>query len=146
MKLGNLKPSNGSTKNTKRLGRGLGTGWGKTAGRGNKGAGQRSGNKKRAWFEGGQMPLARRLPKRGFSNYRFKKVFQIVNLSTVEKLRVKIIDNQVLKDKGVISTMRTPVKILGDGDFSKKINITADAFSKSTVEKIEKAGGKVIVK
>ena len=146
MKLGNLKPSKGSTKNTKRLGRGLGTGLGKTAGRGNKGAGQRSGNKNRAWFEGGQMPLARRLPKRGFSNYRFKKVFQIVNLSTLEKLRVKIIDIQVLKNKGAISSMRTPVKILGDGDFSKEINITADAFSKSAIEKIEKAGGKAIVK
>ena len=84
MKLDELKPAKGSTKDTKRLGRGKGSGWGTTAGRGNKGAGQRSGNKKRAWFEGGQMPLLRRLPKKGFSNYRFRKDFQIVNLSTLE--------------------------------------------------------------
>ncbi|MEE8341474.1 MAG: 50S ribosomal protein L15, partial [Candidatus Neomarinimicrobiota bacterium] len=104
MKLDELKPTKGSKKNTKRLGRGPGTGRGKTSGRGNKGAGQRSGNKKRAWFEGGQMPLLRRLPKRGFSNYRFRKEFQIVNLVTLELLDTKKIDANILAEKGIIKS------------------------------------------
>lgn len=144
MKLDELKPAEGSKKNTKRLGRGPGSGWGRTSGRGNKGAGQRSGNKKRAWFEGGQMPLLRRLPKKGFSNYRFKKEFQIVNLSTLEALGLKKIDNSVLKDKGVIKYAFEPVKVLGNGDIKNAIEVSANAFSKTAVEKIEKAGGKVI--
>jgi len=145
MKLDELKPAKGSTKDTKRLGRGPGTGWGRTSGRGNKGAGQRSGNKKRAWFEGGQMPLLRRLPKKGFSNYRFKKEFQVVNLSTLEELGLKKIDNAVLLDKGVIKSVYDPVKILGNGDLKKAIEVSASAFSKTAIEKIEKAGGKVVV-
>lgn len=145
MKLDELKPAKGSTKDTKRLGRGPGTGWGRTSGRGNKGAGQRSGNKKRAWFEGGQMPLLRRLPKKGFSNHRFKKEFQVVNLSTLEALGLKKIDNTVLLDKGVIKSAYDPVKILGNGDLKKAIEVSASAFSKTAVEKIEKAGGKVVV-
>ena len=86
MKLGNLSPSMGATKSTKRKGRGPGSGYGKTAGRGHKGSGQRSGHKSRPWFEGGQMPLSRRLPKRGFSNHLFKKEVQIVNLRDIENL------------------------------------------------------------
>ena len=144
MKLDELKPAKGSKKNTKRLGRGPGTGWGRTSGRGNKGAGQRSGNKKRAWFEGGQMPLLRRLPKRGFSNYRFRKEFQIVNLSTLELLDDKKIDANSLTKSGIIKSAFEPVKILGNGDLTKAVEITADAFSKTAIEKIEKAGGKVI--
>jgi large subunit ribosomal protein L15 len=144
MKLDELKPAKGSTKNTKRLGRGPGTGRGKTAGRGHKGAGQRSGNKKRAWFEGGQMPLLRRLPKRGFSNYRFRKEFQIVNLVTLELLDVKKIDANILAEKGIIKSAFESLKILGNGELTKAIEITANAFSKTAIEKIEKAGGKVI--
>ncbi len=145
MKLDELKPAKGSKRNTKRLGRGPGSGWGGTSGRGNKGAGQRSGNKKRPWFEGGQMPLLRRLPKKGFSNHRFKKDFQIVNLATLEALGLKKIDNAVLLNKGVIKSVYEPVKILGNGDLKKAIEVSASAFSKTAVEKIEKAGGKVIV-
>jgi len=144
MKLDELKPAKGSTKNTKRLGRGPGTGWGRTSGRGNKGAGQRSGNKKRAWFEGGQMPLLRRLPKRGFSNYGFRKEFQIVNLSTLELLNVNKIDAAILAENGVVKSAYQPIKILGDGEISKSIEVSANSFSKSAVEKIEKAGGKAI--
>ena len=144
MKLDELKPAKGSTKNTKRLGRGPGTGWGRTSGRGNKGAGQRSGNKKRAWFEGGQMPLLRRLPKRGFSNYGFRKEFQIVNLSTLELLNVNKIDATILAENGVVKSAYQPIKILGDGEITKSIEVSANSFSKTAIEKIEKAGGKVI--
>ncbi len=145
MKLDELKPAKGSTKNTKRLGRGPGTGWGRTSGRGNKGAGQRSGNKKRAWFEGGQMPLLRRLPKRGFSNYRFRKEFQIVNLSTLELLDINKIDANILAENGIVKSAYQPIKILGNGDISKSLEISANSFSKTAIDKIEKAGGKVII-
>jgi len=144
MKLEELKPAKGSRKNTKRLGRGQGSGYGGTSGRGNKGAGQRSGNKKRAWFEGGQMPLLRRLPKRGFSNFRFRKECQIVNLATLNLLKNKKIDAQYLAEQGVIKSAYKPVKILGNGEINKAIEISANAFSKSAIEKIEKAGGKVV--
>jgi len=146
MKLDELKPAKGgSTKNTKRLGRGPGTGWGRTSGRGNKGAGQRSGHKNRAWFEGGQMPILRRLPKRGFSNYGFRKEFQIVNLSTLELLDKSKIDANILAENGIVKSAFEPIKILGNGDITKSIEITASAFSKTSIEKIEKAGGKAIV-
>ncbi|MBU0727263.1 50S ribosomal protein L15 [Patescibacteria group bacterium] len=146
MKLDELKPAKGgSTKNTKRLGRGPGTGWGRTSGRGNKGAGQRSGYKNRAWFEGGQMPILRRLPKRGFSNYGFRKEFQIVNLSTLELLDKSKIDANILAENGIVKSAFEPIKILGNGDITKSIEITASAFSKTSIEKIEKAGGKAIV-
>jgi large subunit ribosomal protein L15 len=144
MKLDELKPDKGSKKNTKRLGRGPGSGWGRTSGRGNKGAGQRSGNKKRAWFEGGQMPLLRRLPKRGFSNYRFRKEFQIVNLSTLELLDTNKINPNILFEYGVVKSAYQPIKILGNGDISKSIEVSATSFSKAAIEKIKKAGGKVI--
>ena len=143
MKLDSLKPSEGSRKNRKRIGRGHGTGLGKTSGRGHKGAGQRSGNKKRPWFEGGQMPLARRLPRRGFTNI-FKEKFQIVNLSDLKEIDKKLeINPIVLKENGFIRSSLKPVKILGRGDIDKKINITATSFSESAKNKIEKAGGTV---
>ena len=145
MKLDELKPAKGSKKNTKRLGRGPGTGWGRTSGRGEKGAGSRSGNKKRAWFEGGQMPLLRRLPKKGFSNYRFRKEFQIVNLATLDMIGKKKIDANILTKSGVIKSAYEPLKILGNGDIKSAIEVSASAFSKTAIEKIEKAGGKVIV-
>jgi len=145
MKLDELKPAKGSTRNTKRLGRGPGSGTGKTSGRGHKGAGQRSGSKSRAWFEGGQMPLLRRLPKRGFSNHLFRKEFQIVNISTLELLKLKKVDPNKMAEKGIVKSAFKPIKVLGNGDLTKAIEISASAFSKTAIEKIEKAGGKAIV-
>tara|TARA_Y100000294_G_scaffold13047_1_gene11792 strand:- start:516 stop:959 length:444 start_codon:yes stop_codon:yes gene_type:complete len=141
MKLGELHPPVGSTKTSKRKGKGKGSGLGKTAGRGHKGAGQRSGNKRRPWFEGGQMPLARRLPKRGFTNHIFKKEFQIVNLKDLTDLKVKNIDPEVLMAKGKIKTLNKQLKILGIGEIETPLNLKAHAFSQSAREKIEKAGG-----
>jgi len=143
MKLDSLKPAKGSIKNKKRIGRGHGSGLGKTSGRGHKGAGQRSGNKKRPWFEGGQMPLARRLPRRGFTNI-FKEKIQIVNLSDLIKIEKNSnIDAVVLYENGFVRSSLKPVKILGDGKIDKKINVTASAFSNTAKNKIEKAGGTI---
>ena len=144
MNLGTLKPAEGSVRDTKRIGRGNGSGQGRTAGKGHKGYQSRSGTKNRFHFEGGQTPLMRRLPKRGFSNYGFRKEVQIVNLDRVlnlgiEKIDIKVlVENKIIKDNGVI------VKILGNGMVDKSLEITAHMFSKSAVEKIEKAGGKAI--
>ena len=140
MKLNSLVPDKGSTRNTKRRGRGHGSGLGKSAGRGDKGAGQRSGFKRRAWFEGGQMPLSRRLPKKGFTNI-FRKEFQIVNLSKLDGIEEKKIDAKLLYDKGLVRSPFKPVKILGSGDLKNPLNIVATEFSKSAKEKIEKLGG-----
>ncbi len=140
MKLSSLTPVPGSIKNRKRVGRGHGSGLGKSAGRGDKGAGQRSGFKRRPWFEGGQMPLARRLPKRGFTNL-FKKEFQVVNLDAIDALGLDTINPQVLAKHGLVRSALKPVKILGDGELKSKLSVTATAFSNSAKEKIEKAGG-----
>ena len=144
MKLNFLTPVPGSTKNRKRVGRGHGSGLGKSAGRGDKGAGQRSGFKRRPWFEGGQMPLARRLPRRGFTNI-FKKEFQIVNLNALGDLGIEKIDAQIMFQKGLVRSALKPIKILGDGELNMKLEVTASAFSTSAKEKIEKAGGTVTV-
>ena len=143
MKLGQLKPAEGATHSKKRVGRGHGSGLGRNAGRGDKGYHSRSGSKHRPWFEGGQMPLHRRVPKRGFSNFLFKKEFQVVNISDLELLTVDTIDSNVLKDNGLVKYSMRPIKILGNGDLTKKLNITANSFSLSAKEKIEKAGGSV---
>jgi len=140
MKLDSLTPVSGSTKNRKRVGRGTGSGLGKSAGRGDKGAGQRSGYKRRPWFEGGQMPLARRLPKRGFTNI-FKKEYQIVNLDNIAALKIDTIDPQVLADNGLVRSALKPVKILGRGELASKVKVTASAFSQSAIDKINKLGG-----
>ena len=144
MKLNSLTPVPGSTKNRKRVGRGHGSGLGKSAGRGDKGAGQRSGFKRRPWFEGGQMPLARRLPRRGFTNI-FKKEFQIVNLNALGDLGIEKIDAQIMFQKGMVRSALKPIKILGDGELNMKLEVTASAFSTSAKEKIEKAGGTATV-
>ncbi len=145
MKLDSLKPAKGSVKNKKRIGRGNGSGYGKTSGRGHKGSGQRSGNKKRPWFEGGQMPLARRLPRRGFNNI-FKEKFQIVNICDILKIeKVSKVDPVVLYDNGLIRSSLKPVKVLGRGDIDVKISITASSFSDTAKSKIENAGGTAIV-
>jgi large subunit ribosomal protein L15 len=144
MKLDSLTPVPGSTKNRKRVGRGHGSGLGRSSGRGDKGAQQRSGFKQRPWFEGGQMALARRLPKRGFTNI-FRKEFQIVNLDSIESLGLDTIDAQILADNGLVRSPLKPIKILGDGELKLKLTISASAFSDSAKEKIEKAGGTATV-
>jgi large subunit ribosomal protein L15 len=140
MKLDSLTPVPGSTKNRKRVGRGAGSGLGRSSGRGDKGAQQRSGFKRRPWFEGGQMALARRLPKRGFTNL-FRKEFQIVNLKAIEDLGLDKVDAQILSDNGLVRSALKPIKILADGEIKLKVTVTASAFSKSAKEQIEKAGG-----
>jgi large subunit ribosomal protein L15 len=144
MNLGNLTPAEGSVKNSKRIGRGNGTGQGRTAGKGHKGYKSRSGTKAKLHFEGGQTPLARRLPKRGFSNYPFKKTVQVVNLDRILSLGLDKVDVNILIKEGVVKKAHQPVKILGSGKITEAVEISADMFSKSAVEKIEKAGGKVI--
>ncbi len=145
MNLGSLKFAPGSIKKSKRFGRGQGSGHGGTSGRGHKGQRSRAGSKRRPWFEGGQMPLQRRLPKRGFTNI-FKKEYQIVNLTDLNRLKkVKEVSPEVLYESGLISKKNIPVKILGNGDLNKAIDISAHAFSASAKEKIEKIGGKAVV-
>ena len=144
MELHSLKPAEGSTKNRKRVGRGTGSGTGKTSGRGHKGQSARSGFSKKIGFEGGQWPLSRRLPKRGFTNI-FKKDYQIVNLSDLTKCEPGDITGQILLEKGLIKKSYKPVKILGDGNIDKAYTVKANAFSKSAREKIEAAGGKAEV-
>ena len=143
MKLGQLKPAEGATHSKKRVGRGHGSGLGRNAGRGDKGYHSRSGSKHRPWFEGGQMSLHRRVPKRGFSNFLFKKEFQVVNVSDLELLTADTIDSNVLKDNGLVKYSMRPIKIFGNGDLTKKLNVTANSFSLSAKDKIEKAGGSV---
>ena len=144
MSLSNLKPSEGSVSDTKRIGRGNATGQGRTAGKGHKGYQSRSGTKNRFHFEGGQTPLMRRLPKRGFSNYGFRKEVQIVNLERISSLELDKINPEILINKGILKHADIAVKILGNGDIGKPVEVTAHMFSKSAVEKIEKAGGKAI--
>ena len=143
MDLSKLTPSNGARKERKRLGRGQGSGTGVTAGRGDKGYKSRSGSKSRSWFEGGQMPLQRRLPKFGFVNI-YKKEYQVVNIQDLEKIKKKeSVTPEVLFDHGLIRKKNIPVKLLGKGDLKSKVIIKVNAVSKSAQEKIEKAGGSV---
>ena len=144
MNLGTLHPTRGSVSNSKRIGRGNASGQGRTAGKGHNGYQSRSGTKNRFHFEGGQMPLMRRLPKRGFSNYGFRKVVQIVNLERIVSLGIDKVDIDILYAKGVIKKINVPVKILGKGDLKESIEITADMFSKSAIEKLNKSGGRII--
>ena len=146
MDLGTLKPTKGSISSSKRIGRGNGSGQGRTAGKGHKGYLSRSGTKNRFHFEGGQTPLMRRLPKRGFSNYGFRKEVQIVNLEKIASLKIEKVNANILHEKGVIKKTYVPVKILGNGDIKNPVEITAEMFSKSAIEKLEKAGGKAIYK
>lgn len=142
MKLNNLKSPSCLDKNRKRLGRGRASGTGKTAGRGNKGYHSRSGSKQRPWFEGGQMPLQRRVPKRGFSNSLFKKEFQIISISKILKLGLNKIDLAIMIEKKLIKNANKPVKVLANGKIDKSIEVFANAFSESAIKKIEKSGGK----
>ncbi|WP_069650754.1 50S ribosomal protein L15 [Caloranaerobacter ferrireducens] len=145
MKLHELRPNEGSTKARKRLGRGTATGQGKTAGRGQKGQKSRSGGGVRPGFEGGQMPLYRRLPKRGFTN-RFAKEYAIVNIETLNRFEDNTeVTPELLLETGIIKKVMDGVKILGDGELNKKLTVKAHKFSKSAIEKIEGVGGKVEV-
>jgi large subunit ribosomal protein L15 len=145
MNLSNLKPPAGQKHNKKRIGRGMGSGRGKTATRGSKGARAISGYSIMRGFEGGQMPLHRRLPKRGFTNI-FKKQYAIVNLSSLDKLEGDDFNPERMMELGIVrKKMRDGVKILGSGDITRKIRVEAHLFSKSAMEKIQKAGGEAAV-
>ena len=146
MKLHDMAPAQGAKKEAKRLGRGIGSGLGKTSGKGHKGQWARSGGGVRPGFEGGQMPLVRRIPKRGFNNY-FKKQYSIVNVCDLEKFNDgDVIDAAVLLGEGVLSKVEAyGVKVLGKGELTKKLTVRANKFTKSAAEAIEKAGGKVEV-
>ncbi|QXM07329.1 50S ribosomal protein L15 [Crassaminicella indica] len=145
MKLHELRPAEGSTKNRKRLGRGTATGQGKTAGRGQDGQKSRSGGNVKPGFEGGQMPLYRRLPKRGFTNV-FKKQWTIINVDTLNRFdEGTVVTPELLLEKGIIKKIVDGVKVLGNGELQKKVTVQAHKFSQSAVEKIEAAGGKAEV-
>ena len=144
MSLSNLIPANGSVRKTKRIGRGNASGQGRTSGKGHNGYKSRSGTKNRFHFEGGQTPLMRRLPKRGFSNYGFRKAVQIVNLERISTLGLDTVNPEILVEKGVVKYANIAVKILGNGNINSPVEVTAHMFSKSAVEKLEKAGGKAI--
>ena len=146
MTLHNLHPAEGSTHVGKRKGRGHGTGNGKTAGRGHKGQGARSGGGVRVGFEGGQMPLSRRVPKRGFNNI-FAKPLEIINLSALNAFEDgETVNVETLLAKGILSKCEYGFKVLGNGKVTKKVNVEASAFSASAKEAIEAAGGKAEVK
>lgn len=145
MDLSNLKPAIGSTKNRKRVGRGPGSGFGKTSGKGHKGQNARSGGGVKPGFEGGQMPLQRRLPKRGFMALS-KKVYALVKVRDLELFEENsVIDLEALGKAGLVSCLQDGVKILGDGELTKPLTVKAHKFSKSAVQKIEAAGGKIEV-
>ena len=144
MRLGELSPAMGATTAKKRLGRGIGSGLGKTSGKGHKGQWARSGGGVRPGFEGGQMPLIRRIPKRGFNNH-FRKIYSIVNLSVLESFEVNsVVDMEVLNEKGLIKVVKGSIglKVLGNGTLTKALTVKAAGFSASAKEAIEKAGGK----
>jgi large subunit ribosomal protein L15 len=140
MNLSNLRPPKGQQRKKRRIGQGMGTGRGKYAGRGAKGAKSISGYSKMRGFEGGQMPLHRRLPKRGFTNI-FHKDYTIVNVSTLEGLDGDAFTPETLLASGVIKKLNSGLKILGNGELTKKISVKAHVFSKSALDKIQKAGG-----
>ena len=145
MRLEELKPNIGAKKKSNRVGRGPGSGNGKTAGKGHKGQKARSGGVKGAGFEGGQMPLQRRLPKRGFTNI-FRKEYSVVNLADLEKMSgPDTVTPEALMHKGLIKNLKNDVKVLGMGELKSKLTVRAHKFSKSALEKIQAAGGKAEV-
>ena len=146
MKLNTIKPAEGATANRKRVGRGPGSGTGKTAGRGENGQKSRSGAHIRANFEGGQTPLFRRLPKRGFTNARFKKVYAVINLDELNKFEDGAeINPTILKDMGIVKKANDGIKVLGEGTLKKKLIVKANKFSASAKKQIEDLGGKAEV-
>ena len=146
MELNNLQKNPGATKARKRVGRGPGSGLGKTSGRGQKGQNSRSGGGVRPGFEGGQSPLFRRLPKRGFSNARFKTTYAVINLSDLDKFEDgATVTPELLKEMGLIKQSLDGIKVLGNGTLTKKLNVKAHKFSSVAKEQIEKLGGKAEV-
>jgi large subunit ribosomal protein L15 len=145
MKIEDLKPAPGSRKRNKRVGRGIGSGHGKTSCKGHKGQKARSGGTKGPGFEGGQMPLQRRIPKRGFKN-RFAIEYAIINLKDILKIQdADIITPEILIEKGIIKDLKNGIKVLGNGDIQRPLTIKAHAFSASAISKISAAGGKAEV-
>ena len=140
MRLSDLSPKQGSIKKKKRVGRGTGSGHGKTSCRGHKGQKARTGGGTRVGFEGGQMPLSRRLPKRGFTNI-FRKEYAVVNLKDLDKLSESVITPEIILEKGVIKDTKHGIKVLGEGEIKKPVTVKAHAFSASAKDKIIKAGG-----
>ncbi len=146
MKIEDLRPAEGSKKRKKRVGRGPGSGRGKTSCRGHKGQRSRSGGAKGPGFEGGQMPLQRRLPKRGFRNQPFRKEYAVVNLKVLSRIEdVDAITPELLLERGVIKDLKDGLKVLAEGELSRPCTISAHAFSASAVQKIEASGGKAEV-
>ena len=146
MKIENLKPAQGATTKKVRVGRGIGSGIGKTSGKGHKGQNARSGGGVRPGFEGGQLPLFRRLPKRGFSNAMFKTVYATINVSDLEKFEDgAVVTPELLKEMGILKKQLSGVKVLGNGELTKKLIVKAHKFSDSAKEKIELKGGKAEV-
>ena len=147
MKLHELSPQEGSVKNKFRKGRGAGSGNGKTAGKGHKGQNARSGGGVRPGFEGGQLPLYRKLPKRGFNNFRFAKQYTLVNVELLNKFEDgDVVDAAALLAKGVVDTVaKDGIKVLGEGELSKNLTVKAAVFSGAAKEKIEAVGGKTEV-
>lgn len=146
MKLHTLAPNEGATKERKRLGRGVGSGTGKTSGKGHKGQNARSGGGVRPGFEGGQLPLFRRLPKRGFNNYEFRTEYAVVNVGDLNDFKDgSVIELKNLKESGLVKKEKDGIKILGSGELTKKLTVKANKFSSTAKEKIENAGGKIEV-
>ncbi len=146
MKLHTLKFNEGSKKSNKRVGRGSSSGLGKTSGRGHKGQKSRSGYSRKAGFEGGQLPLFRRIPKRGFSNYEFKTEYAVINLSDLNKFENEtVVTPELLKDTGLIKKQLSGIKVLGKGNVEKKLTVRAHKFSETARTKIEAAGGNIEV-
>lgn len=146
MRIHELKPAPGSKTSPKRVGRGIGSGLGKTAGKGHKGQKARLGGGKGPYFEGGQTPLQRRLPKRGFSNAVFRRVYAEVNIEDLNRFAPdSVITPELLRESGLVKQMYDGVKILGNGELKHALTVRAHGFSKSAAAKIEKAGGKVEV-
>lgn len=146
MKLNSIYPNDGATKARKRVGRGVGSGLGKTSGRGQKGQKARSGYSRKAGFEGGQLPLYRRIPKRGFSNALFKKEYAVINLSDLNKFENgATVSPEILKEMGILKNQLAGVKVLGNGTLEKKLVVKAHKFSNVAKEQIEKLGGKAEV-
>ena len=146
MKLHELSPAEGSVKESFRKGRGAGSGNGKTAGKGHKGQNARSGGGVRPGFEGGQLPLYRKLPKRGFNNARFGKQYTVINVESLNKFNDgDVVDSAALLLAGVINTTNDGIKVLGEGELTKKLTVKAKVFSASAKEKIEAVGGKTEV-
>jgi large subunit ribosomal protein L15 len=146
MKLHELAPAPGAKSSRKRVGRGVGSGLGKTSGRGHKGQKSRSGGGVRLGFEGGQMPIQRRLPKRGFSNYPFRTIYAEINIETLNRFEQDtVVTPEVLKEMGIVKNLRDGLKVLGRGELEKPLTVRAHKFSKAAAEKIEAAGGKAEV-